>query len=97
MSNGDGTDHAWAGNVFVAGGAVRGGHILGDYPTDLTPGGSSILSKGRVVPAVPLEAVWNGVAEWFGVAPEHMDSVLPNRANFDSLFDDEELFDVSNG
>jgi len=34
--NGEGTDHAWGGNVMVMGGPVRGGNIYGEYPLPLT-------------------------------------------------------------
>jgi uncharacterized protein (DUF1501 family) len=94
-SNGDGTDHAWGGNYFLTGGAVRGGQILGDYPDDLSSEGEQILKRGRVIPTTPWEAVWAGVGEWFGVAESHMDMVLPNRASFKNFFSKEDLFKVS--
>ncbi len=81
-SNGQGTDHAWGGNHFVAGGSVKGGQILGTYPTTLTDDGDVILSRGRVIPTMPFEALWKGISEWFGVPDAEMDKVLPNIKNF---------------
>ena len=40
------------------------------------------------------QGVWNGLAEWFGVEPEHMNTVLPNLPNFDSnIFSEADMFD----
>ena len=46
-SNGLGTDHGWGGNMFLFGGAVRGGQVLGTYPDEL--GDSSPVNLGRAV------------------------------------------------
>jgi uncharacterized protein (DUF1501 family)/uncharacterized protein (DUF1800 family) len=81
-SNGQGTDHAWGGNHFVAGGSVKGGQILGTYPDTLTDDGANILSRGRVIPTMPFEALWKGIAEWFDVPASEIDNVLPNVKNF---------------
>jgi uncharacterized protein (DUF1501 family) len=83
-SNGQGTDHAWGGNTFIAGGGVRGAKMLGKFPDSLKDTGDDILENGRVVPTRSWEAVWNGVAEWLGVEQEHLPFVLPNAANFGS-------------
>jgi len=96
-SNGLGTDHAWGGNSFVLGGSVRGGKVLGKYPRGLREEGSrseQILPRGRVLPTIPWEAVWNAVAPWFGVAEGELHTVLPNVGNFapDKLFAQEALF-----
>ncbi len=81
-SNGRGTDHAWGGNYWVAGGSVKGGQILGKYPDVLSDDGEFILSRGRVVPTTPFEGLWQGISEWFGVPEDQMQSVLPNLNNF---------------
>jgi uncharacterized protein (DUF1501 family) len=62
-SNGDGTDHGWGGNYFVAGGAVRGGQVLGEYPRDLSLGGGLDIGRGRMIPTTSWEHTWNGVAQ----------------------------------
>ena len=77
--NGDGTGHGWGGNYFIAGGAVNGGQILGDYPDDLTDEGTQILggSKGgRVIPSTSWDQIWNGIAEWYGVDDAQLDREL---------------------
>lgn len=94
-SNGAGTDHAWGGNHFVTGGKVKGGRILGTYPDTLTDDGSLSLGRGRILPSTPFEAIWQGVSEWFGVAPNQIATVLPNAANFPDaqIYTQAELFD----
>ena len=81
-SNGLGTDHGWGGNMFVFGGAVRGGQVLGEYPGDLSESSPVNLGRGRVLPTSSWEAVWSGLLEWMDVDASEMPAVLPNRANF---------------
>jgi len=92
-SNG-GTDHAWGGNYFIAGGNVRGGRILGQYP-DFGVDNPSWIDRGRFVPTTPWDAVWNGIANWLGVRDDAgLDWAVPNRGSFDKceLFYDSDLF-----
>lgn len=91
-SNGDGSDHAWGGNSFVVGGPVRGGQILGTFPS-LDRGGAQALANGRLLPSTSWESIWNGVARWFGVRDTEMDAVLPQKRHFPSLLTEEDLFD----
>jgi len=82
-SNGRGTDHGWGGNYFVAGGAVNGGQIFGNFPSsfaELVKDGG----RGHVLPTLGWEALWYGIAQWLGVDDDSMATVLPNAANFDS-------------
>ena len=58
-----GTDHAWGGNYFVAGGGISGKKILGEYPDTLTPDGDLIFEPGIVIPTTPWDALWNGLAQ----------------------------------
>lgn len=97
-SNGLGTDHAWGGNYFMMGGDVKGQRIHGAFPDDLDPTTSQLeVGRGRgvLIPSVPWEGMWWGVAQWFGVSPEQMAHVLPNAENFvegSTLFTKEQLF-----
>jgi len=96
-SNGLGTDHAWGGNNFVLGGAVKGGQVLGKYPRGLRaegPRSEQILQRGRVLPTTGWEAVWNAIASWYGVEEGQLATVLPNRGNFglEKLFSTGQLF-----
>ena len=40
------------------------------------------VGGGRILPTTSWESMWAPIAEWMGVGPADMDSVLPNRANF---------------
>jgi len=60
-SNGLGTDHAWGGNMYIAGGAVRGRRIHGQYPNDLVSETSPLeVGRGRgvLIPTTPWEGMW---------------------------------------
>ena len=69
--------------------------MLGTYPDDLTDDGEQNIGRGRLIPTTSWEAVWQGLAQWLGVDEAHMDTVLPNRANFDvsDLFTEDDLFE----
>lgn len=91
-SNGRGTDHGWSGNYLVLGGGVKGAQVLGSYPESVAKDSALDLGRGRMLPTTPWDAVWNAAAQWFGVAPEQMDKVLPNRGNFNNLFQVADMF-----
>jgi cullin-associated NEDD8-dissociated protein 1 len=83
--NGRGTDHGWGGHHFAVGGAVRGGRVLGRYPTDLSTLGESNVGRGRFLPHVPWEGLWHPVAEWMGVPDgEAMARVFPGMGSYSS-------------
>eukprot|EP01052_Picozoa_sp_SAG31_P004100 SAG31_NODE_166_length_21670_cov_22.507719_18_plen_140_part_00 len=95
-SNGLGTDHAWGGNHFMLGGAVRGGRIHGQYPTDLSDESELNLGRGRLLPTLPWEGMWHGIARWMGVEQDDFAEVLPNYANFvagSTLLTEHQLFE----
>jgi hypothetical protein len=89
------SDHAWGGNYFLASGSLDGGKILGKFPSDMTDDGDFVFN-GVVVPTKPWEAVWNGVAQWFGIeSEEDLKTILPNREAFPSdLFEKSDLFTI---
>jgi len=92
-SNGVGTDHAWGGNHFIMGGSVSGAKIHGQYPDDVSDEGALNIGRGRLIPTTPWEGMWKGVAEWFGVESENIDTVLPNLPAFtENIFGSAELF-----
>ncbi|MBK7232602.1 MAG: DUF1501 domain-containing protein [Saprospiraceae bacterium] len=80
-SNGNGTDHAWGGNVFVAGGAVNGGNIFGQYP-DLALNGPLNIYEGTVIPTTPVDTYFAELALWMGVRKSDLNFVIPNIGNF---------------
>ena len=96
-NSGSGTDHGWGGISFAAGGGVRGGKIVGRYPDTLLPEGDLILDRGRVIPTTSWDSLFGATAEWAGVASEKLESVLPNRKNFDAagFLTKEDLFEVA--
>jgi uncharacterized protein (DUF1501 family) len=80
-SNGNGTDHAWGGNVFITGGAVRGREMYGSYPT-LALNSSLDLFDGVLIPTTPTDMYFAELAQWFGVSAGDIDLIFPNLANF---------------
>ncbi|GGY55691.1 DUF1501 domain-containing protein [Parvularcula lutaonensis] len=79
--NGDGTDHGWASNHFVVGGAVNGGRILGDIPEPVL-GTEFQPEAGRFVPSVSVEEMAAPMGRWFGLTDAELNAALPNLANF---------------
>ena len=56
-SNGAGTDHAWGGNYFMVGGAVKGKQVLGSYPGKLSDEDNTLYAGrgGRLIPTTAWE------------------------------------------
>ncbi|MFT5032374.1 MAG: hypothetical protein ACI9OO_000304 [Bacteroidia bacterium] len=87
-NNGDGTDHAWAGNNLIIGGGIDGGRLLGRLP-DMSPGGGSDISSGasakwRLIPSTAVDQVLASAASWFGVSDADMPLIFPNISNFEA-------------
>ncbi|MDH3619296.1 MAG: DUF1501 domain-containing protein [Gammaproteobacteria bacterium] len=80
-SNGDGTDHAWAGNQLIVGGAVNGGDLYGSYPL-LEIGGPEDVGGGRMIPSTSADQYAATLARWFGIPEVDLDVVAPNLGNF---------------
>lgn len=80
-SNGNGTDHAWGGNVMVMGGSVNGGQTYGTYPS-LALGSSLDLSRGILIPTTSVDEYFAELARWFGVSDADLLSIFPNLINF---------------
>jgi len=76
-----GTDHAWGGNQFVVGGAVRGNRIYGRYP-DLDLDNPLDVGRGRLIPQVSVDSYFAELALWFGVPKSRLTEVFPNLGNF---------------
>ncbi len=83
-SNGRGSDHAWGGNVFVTGGAVKGRRIYGQYP-DLYQNGPLDVGRGRFLPTTAVDLYFAEMALWMGVPKADLPLVLPNIGRFHSL------------
>lgn len=80
-SNGNGTDHAWGGNAFVMGGAVKGKNMYGTYPV-LNLGNDLELGGGILVPTTSADEYFAEIALWFGISPNDLSQILPNIGNF---------------
>lgn len=83
-SNGNGTDHAWGGNVMVMGGAVKGKKIYGDYPT-LDLGNELMLWDGVLVPTLSTDEYFTELSQWFGIQNNMIPGLFPNINNFYNL------------
>ena len=81
--NGDGTDHGWGGNYFVAGGSVRGKRIYGDIPELNMNSNAYTKSRGRLIPTQSTDQYAATLGRWFGLDNGELLSVFPNLANFD--------------
>ena len=88
-----GSDHAWANNLFVIGGAVNGGNFFGmntpngtPYPTLVVGGPDDIStgagSRGRWIPSTSVEQYAATLARWYGLPEAEMPLVFPNFTNF---------------
>ncbi|CAJ1378092.1 unnamed protein product [Effrenium voratum] len=83
-NSGEGTDHGWAGNYFMLGGAVKGGRVYNDFPTSFREGSSQDAGRGRLIPKYPWENMMLPVAEWMGLESAQGSSVFPNLGAFNS-------------
>jgi len=82
--NGSGTNHGWAGNSLVMGGAVQPNRCIGKYP-DLTPGAAIFRRTSRPLPQIGTDQFFGALAYWFGVDNDaNMELMLPNIRNFKS-------------
>ena len=87
-SNGDGTDHAWAGMQFVMGGAVKGQRIYGApaasgsvFPNQAL-NGADCLQRGQMIPAVSCDQYSATLASWLGVSSCDISAIFPYVNNF---------------
>jgi len=80
-SNGNGTDHAWGGNVMVMGGKVKGKEIYGDYPS-LALNGDIMLKGGVVIPQISTDEYFAELALWYGASKGDLEMLFPNINRF---------------
>ena len=80
-SNGNGTDHAWGGNLFVLGGAVNGNRVFGTYP-DLAMGSNLMVDGSALIPTTATDLYFAELALWFGVSRSDLPLLFPNLSNF---------------
>jgi uncharacterized protein (DUF1501 family) len=80
-SNGDGTDHGWAGVQMVIGQSVRGRQVFGQYPL-LQVGGPDDAGGGRMIPTLSTFQYAATLGRWFGVPESELARVAPGLGNF---------------
>jgi len=80
-SNGNGTDHAWGGNVMVMGDDVIGKKIYGEYPT-LALNSDAEIGNGVLIPKLSADQYFAEMALWFGVSPSELSTIFPTLTNF---------------
>lgn len=80
-SNGNGSDHAWGGNVMVMGGSVNGGQVFGEYPS-LAIGSADDVGGAIMLPSLSIDEYFAELSKWFGVPNSELAYVLPNIGNF---------------
>ncbi|AXC16055.1 hypothetical protein ACPOL_6845 (plasmid) [Acidisarcina polymorpha] len=78
----NGSDHAWGSNLFVLGGAVKGGKVYGTMPTLALGGPDDSGSNGRWVPTTASVQYAATLASWFGVPAAELANIFPNIGNF---------------
>jgi uncharacterized protein (DUF1501 family) len=81
-SNGNGTDHAWGGNMMAMGGAVNGGSIYGTYPSLALNGNSQLIHNGTIIPDTATDSIFAELAMWYGISVSDLVSLFPNLGNF---------------
>ncbi|MEE9346354.1 MAG: DUF1501 domain-containing protein [Methylococcales bacterium] len=91
-SNGNGTDHAWATDYLVMGGAVDGGKIHGEtiQYSDVPQGqhlteklfGPQDVGSGRFIPAYSTDQYGATLAKWMGINDSDLDTIFPNLRHF---------------
>ncbi|KAL3922849.1 MAG: hypothetical protein SGILL_001984 [Bacillariaceae sp.] len=84
-NNNAGSDHAWGGNYFMMGGAVKGGRVVGEFPDDFTadsPLNGSGNTRVRFIPTTSWDSIWHSVIQWLGIEDQDdIDYCLPNKDN----------------
>lgn len=84
-SNGNGTDHAWGGNMMVMGGDVNGGNIYGNYPSLALNGNSQLIHNGTLIPDTASDSMFAELAMWYGISVSDLLTLFPNLGNFHNV------------
>ncbi len=77
-----GSDHGWGSHHLVVGGAVRGGHLYGTYPTLALGGPDDADLNGRWIPSTSSVQYASTLASWFGVSAAQLGSIFPSLSAF---------------
>ncbi|NRB64325.1 MAG: DUF1501 domain-containing protein [Saprospiraceae bacterium] len=80
-SNGNGTDHAWGGNMLVMGGKVNGKDVYGSYPS-LALDSELEVGGGVLIPTLSTDEYFAELALWYGIPKSDLPILFPNIGNF---------------
>jgi uncharacterized protein (DUF1501 family) len=88
--NGNGSDHAWGGNMMVLGDQVQGGRLYGSYP-DLVLNSNNAsnsdysFERGQYIPTTSVNQIGATLARWMGVTDTTaLNAMFPQLTNFSS-------------
>ena len=81
-STGDGTDHAWANNQIIVGGAIKSREIFGTFPSLELGGADDSRDSGRMIPTMSTSQIFSTIATWMGVPDNRLTTVVPSISNF---------------
>ena len=85
-SNGNGTDHAWGGNMMAMGGDVNGGMMYGNYPSlELSDSNPSLIHNGTLIPDTASDSVFAELSMWYGIPVSDLLAIFPNLGNFHNM------------
>lgn len=88
--NGNGSDHAWGGNMMVLGDAVQGNRLYGTYPRLVLNSNDNAnqdwsFSRGQYIPTTAIDQVAATLARWMGVTDTAaLNAIFPLLGNFSS-------------
>ncbi|MDZ7857998.1 DUF1501 domain-containing protein [Sphaerotilus sp.] len=80
-SNGQGSDHGWGAHHFIAGGAVKGRKIYGQFPITAL-GTTTEVDNGRLLPTTSVTQYAATLGRWMGLSRSELGLVLPTLSNF---------------
>ncbi len=67
----------------MAGGAVSGGQVYGQFPKQIIDGPDD-ASYGRLIPTTSIDQYGATLASWFGADTAAVASIFPNLSRFSS-------------
>lgn len=72
---------------------IVGGKVLGHYIDTFDPDSEYMTGRSVPIPTSANDALWFGLAQWYGILEDEMTYVLPNIGNFGcDLFNEKVLF-----
>jgi uncharacterized protein (DUF1501 family) len=77
-----GTDHAWGNQLWVIGGAVKGGDFYGVTPVLALNSPDDEDRQGRFIPTISVEQYAAMLATWFGVPHTDLPYIFPHIDRF---------------